>query len=80
MANKFVTPSIACATCGAVRGSANHWFVLTGDALHFPLLYSVRELDPVNPPTENDEFPACGESCLQKLESKLLSGKKLCAA
>lgn len=77
MSNQFVTVSVKCAECGKVRGESNHWFVLDVSLSPGFVVYSVARLDSLKPPTEPELFPACGEGCLQKLESKILSGKKL---
>lgn len=80
MTSPYVSVAIKCAHCGAVRGASNHWFVLRlpdGEAVY---VYQVRSLNPAKPPMSGFEFPACGESCLQKLESKILSGEQPCAA
>lgn len=80
--NRFVKVAVSCAECGKQFGEANHRFVVT--AVREPAtvqpdqcLYSVRKFDPDTPPKGDREFPVCGESCLQTLAGKILSGKKL---
>jgi hypothetical protein len=72
--NRFITVQVRCAECGKPKGESNHWFVLATMSGK-TYLYAVAKFDPEFPPREDNTFPVCGESCLQKLESKLLSGK-----
>lgn len=73
--NRFVKVAVSCAECGKVRGEANHWFQLVPSGTD-TRLYAVYRLVSVDSIGDNDQ-PACGESCLTKLEGKILSGKKL---
>ena len=85
--NSFVTVRVACAACGIVKGESNHWFCLVvqpEDEMAWtrygvPILYAITSLNPDVPPRRANEFPVCGESCLNKLQSQLLSGKDLAA-
>jgi hypothetical protein len=86
--NRFVSVRVKCASCGEQFGEANHRFVLhdatrghtvsmaSGAAADSPI-YTVRPFIPSTLLDSAHDYPACGESCLQKLESQLLSGKKL---
>jgi hypothetical protein len=78
--NRFVSVQVKCAGCGAQFGEANHRFVLHDERTDLltlnVALYSVRKFEPSSQLTDFD-YPVCGESCLQKLEGKLISGQKL---
>jgi hypothetical protein len=72
---RFVKVTICCAQCGFERKQGNHWFVLRLPSGEDTYIYRVRRLDPASPPMSDLEYPACGESCLQKLESRILANK-----
>lgn len=73
--NQFVTISVKCSECGKVKGEGNHWYIVRR-VLGSYEQYRVYSF--YRPEAEN-EFPVCGESCLNKLTSKILSEKKPCA-
>lgn len=80
MSNPFVKTVIVCACCGKAKGESNHWWILSTEFAPLcpgKLVYEVLSLDPKGK-LEADEFPACGEECLNKLQSKALRGEPLC--
>lgn len=80
--SRFVKTVVVCAVCGREKGPSNHWFLLARPDNTQPLsednsgLYRVWGLSKVFPPKDG-EFPACGEACLHKLESKIIAGETI---
>jgi hypothetical protein len=106
--SRYVKTTFTCASCGAERKEANHWFVvLRNDALMdlaygeeiqlaskvslsfkdapgtkvtlrgFAVKYIVCALDPDDIGLPDYAMPVCGESCLHKIEAKIIAGQEI---
>jgi hypothetical protein len=77
--SRYVTLLIKCASCGKQKGDNNHWFLLSAHQSIQGYYYDVHGLPIIKSPKdlEDDQYPACGEECLQKLESRIRAGEKI---
>lgn len=72
MSNPHEVITVKCAHCGKFREQTNHWFtVWMGDARprkhgEFGPAFGCWPLD-ISMPLQEDELPACGQACAQKL-------------
>ena len=77
--SRFVKTTVVCASCKAERKEANHWFVVdtlfTGGSPG-RRLYEVWKFRP-DAELGNCEYPVCGESCLHKIEAKIIAGVEI---
>lgn len=68
MSNQYVQTQVVCAVCGAVRGEANHYFLV---ATTPPGPIQIERYMDEYPPV-GGEFPACGHECVLRLVAKNL--------
>ncbi len=85
MTNPHEIKTVKCAHCGKIRQEISHWFVAAVEEGKFwcsPLLpfSSTRSGNGLENPKQrlrNDEEPACGQQCAQKLFERYLSQRAL---
>jgi hypothetical protein len=84
MTNPYLKTKVLCAgpLCQHEKGDQNHWFVVVPEKNDGPVIHVYNEVPiyyvlPFNELalTNPKALPVCGEACLTKLQSELLTRK-----
>lgn len=82
--NSFIKVQFLCASCGRAKQASNHWYIVVKvgptrqQGLEFVqprVLYFTAPLDPARSSLADNEFPVCGEGCLNKIEAHIREEK-----